>query len=229
MRGERLENQQYSNKISRNNFTLIENYILDSEKLDGMEQIVYLHLKKYSGNNSECFPALKTLCKKLKFSENTIRRVLRSLEAKGVILINHRFNDSNKYELLALNIEKMETLDTDLMKFYKDNINPDPRSIEKQVLISWLNKFKGNTNLIFMAITLSVKENAKKINYIEAILIDWEKNKIETVEQAESYTKARAEKRSFLKQNKQDTFNDYEQRSYDYADLEKKLLGRDTY
>ena len=63
---------------------------------------------------------------------------------------------------------------------------------------------------------------------IEAILLDWYKNGIETVEQAERYVKSRSEKHNFVKSKPADTFNDYKQRSYDYDELEKRLLGWDS-
>ena len=79
--------------------------------------------------------------------------------------------------------------------------------------------------LIIKSIRIAVSENIKKLSYIEAILEDWYKNGIITVGQAESYIKSRAEKRNVRNSKKEDTFNNYEQRKYDFKDLEKKLLG----
>ena len=224
-----------TNKTTIKNFTLVDNYILEAGNLEGMEQILYIHLKKYSSKSIEffpaleCFPANATLCKKLKCSTNTVRRILKSLETKGYIAIYKRFNNSNIYLLLPLEeMQEKELPKNALLEFYKKNINPDPGDLEKQIIINWQVRFKGNSELIFKAMSIAVDENAKKLKYIEAILRDWEKNKIETLEQANIHIKSRNQKWNFTKCKKEDTFNAYQQRSYDFEELENKLLGFDS-
>ena len=222
-------------EITRLYFTIIDNHILDCEELSGMEQITYVHLKRYASSNGECFPAILTLCKKLKYSENTIRKILKSLEVKGFISIKHRAKDSNKYKFLPYKKFPKEIKETIMdeeeialaavFNFYENNINPNLVTIEKDSLKKWLEKVNGNSQLIIKAISIAVSENVRKLKYIEAILKDWYENGIQSVEQADNYIKVRALKRSESKTKKVDSFNDCEQRSYDYERLEKGLLG----
>ena len=216
-------------------FTIIDNYILDSEKLDGMEQITYVHLKKYSASSCECFPGIATLSKKLRCSQNTVRRTLRSLESKGLISIQRRFNNSNQYKLMPITgfMDEFEKLSTDnnngiadVISFYQNNINPAFGSMERESLISWFDTFQQNSDLIIKAVSIAISENVRKLKYVEAILRDWHENGIKTVEQAESYIKLRSQKHNDLRGKKEDTFNNYEQRTYDFKELERKLLGR---
>ena len=122
-------------------------------------------------------------------------------------------------------IDNEENLMVSVLNFYQNNINPKLSSMERGILIIWFEKFKENSELIIKAISIAVSENVKKLSYIEAILEDWYKSGIITVQQAESYIKSRAEKRNAHNLKKEDTFNNYEQRKYDFDDLEKKLLG----
>jgi len=219
--------------------TVIDNYILDSEELDGMEQIAYTQLKKYSSKNNQCFPCNQTLCVKLKWSENTVRKVLKSLETKGFISIQRRFNNSNKYELLAFpnfleqainnSMENDKNAISLVFDFYKKNINSCLGSLERDSLISWLDRFKGDSQVIIKAISIAVSENARTLNYIQVILLDWYANEIKTIEEVNRYIDSRVSRKRFTNGSpKVDSFNDYKQREYDFDDLERKLLGRDN-
>lgn len=42
-------------------FTIIDNYILNDARLSAAEQIVYVHLKKYSSEDNKCFPFINSL------------------------------------------------------------------------------------------------------------------------------------------------------------------------
>jgi DNA replication protein DnaD len=84
-------------------------------------------------------------------------------------------------------------------------------------------------------------KNGKNLGYIQAVLDDWKEKGLTTLDQVNKYlanwliknkkanenrTKQlnkRVENKDYSK-NK-GSFNDYEQRTYDFDELEKKLLG----
>lgn len=187
-------------------YTIVDNYILDSEVLNDREQIVYIHLKRYSVLGDKCFPGIPTLAKKLKCSPNKIRTHLESLENKGFISIKQRFNDSNEYTLLPYPeyLEQQETESQvvgtknqkgigDVLEAYQSNINPVYGSMERDELIKWYKTFENNADILIRAIEIAVYENVRKIKYINKILIDWHSNGVKTIEQVDAYTKQREE------------------------------------
>jgi len=157
------------------------------------------------------------------------------MKSLGFISIKNRAKDSNKYKLLPYKKFSKETKETirgeesialaTVFDFYENNINPNLATLEKDSLKKWLEKFNGNSQLIIKAISIAVSENVRKLKYIEVILKDWCENGIKSVEEAENYTRMRAGKRTESSTRKVDIFNDFEQRSYDFGELEKKLLG----
>lgn len=188
-------------------YTIIDNYILENAELTGMEQIIYVHLKKYSALGNKCFPGIPKLSKDLSCSENTVRKQLKSLQSKGFINIVQRFNQSNEYTLLpypeyTMDQESKDEL-TSTVKFgigevltvYQNNINPTYGSMERDKLIKAFEEFGDNADIVIKAIEIAVEQNARKIKYIEAILNDWYQQGIKTLEQVEAYTKIRESKK----------------------------------
>lgn len=192
-------------------FTIIDNYILETKQLIGMEQIIYIHLKKYANSNGECFPGIETMAENLGCTPNTVRKYLKSLKVKGYITIEYRFDgneqQSNLYTLLPYPeyIEEQQTAEEvtgteskieikgigAVLKIYQNNINPVYGSMEREKLLRWYESFENNADIIIRAIEIAIEQNVRKIKYIESILIDWHQQGIKTLEQAESYTKQR--------------------------------------
>lgn len=189
-------------------YTIVDNYILEESNLKAMEQIVYIHLKKYASMSNQCFPGLPTLAKELNSHVNTVRTYLQSLEKKGYISIEQRFNDSNIYTLLPYPeyLEEQQTKEEitgvlrpgigEVINTYQNNINPTYGSMERDKLVKWFEEFEENAEVIIKAIEIAVEQGARKMKFIDAILVDWRQQGIKTLEQAEAYTRQREEKRS---------------------------------
>lgn len=187
-------------------FTIIDNYILDSASLNALEQIVYVHLKKYSAQCNKCFPGINKLAKAIDMSPNTIRKALKSLKEKGFIDIQPRFNNSNEYTLLPYP-EYVEEIKQDdykeqreeglsrVLKSYQDNINPLYGSMEREKLISWYDTFQGEGDILIKAIEMAIMQGVRKIKYIESILINWHQSGIYNIEQCEAYQREWEERR----------------------------------
>jgi DnaD/phage-associated family protein len=196
-----------SDKTTGFHFTIVDNYVLDEKQLNGNEQIVYIHLKRYSNSNAECFPGISKMATKLGWTEKTVRNHLRNLEKKGFITIEPRFENnkqqSNLYTLLPYPeyIEEQEakgqvTVDkpmgiAEVLNCYQNNINPIYGSMERNKLIKLFEDFEDNPEIIIKAIEIAVEQNVRKLRYIESILIDWHQRGIKSIEQAEAYTKQR--------------------------------------
>lgn len=102
---------------------------------------------------------------------------------------------------------------------------------QEQILDKWLNVYKFPLEVIYKACDICFERiNKADFKYIDAILNNWFKSNIKSLEDIEKKDKPKTnfKRNTFYNNNNKDTFNNYEQRSYDYDDLEKKLLGWDN-
>ena len=80
---------------------------LNAGRLNGKEQIIFIHLKQYinfandTGTvQGEVYPKLATLAKNVKMSEKTVRTVLQGLQKKGILEIKQQgMNKPNIYKI----------------------------------------------------------------------------------------------------------------------------------
>lgn len=127
-----------------------------------------------------------------------------------------------------------------IIKKYKDCISKKISDEEKFILFSLQQTI--DVNIILKAIILAAVNNAKSINYIKATLDDWIEKGLDTLDavnlhlskwinenrQAKKNREQMIKRRSANKDNynkPKTNFADYEQREYDYDELERKLLG----
>lgn len=152
--------------------------------------------------------------------------------------LNANKTNTNKTEYLEEE-ESIHEVDKEVIKTYKDciSINISNREFETLKELQCL----VGEELLNKAIVLATMKNGKNLGYIQAVLDDWTEKGLTTLEQVNIYltnwiiknkkanmnrTKQlnkRAENKDYGK--KQSSFNDYEQRTYDFDELEKKLLG----
>ena len=100
---------------------------------------------------------------------------------------------------------------------------------QELMLDKWLNVYNFPFEVICKACDICFERlNRAEFKYIDGILTSWFKDGIKTVEDvATKNNKPGNFKTSATNKNSNETFNNYEQRTYDYNDLEKKLLGWD--
>jgi len=83
-----------------------------------------------------------------------------------------------------------------------------------------------SSEAIYIALEQAVEANIRDIRYVKTVLNRWLENNIKTVEAIKADQKEFSRKRTSKSgQAKKDSFNNYEQRQYDYDELEKQLLG----
>ena len=133
----------------------------------------------------------------------------------------------NKKETFIKNNSATATDDEslkNLIKIFEENIHViSPLEYEKILEFA-----KHVTNdVILMAIEEAVVYNAKTMQYISKIINNWIIQGIKTTEGVKAYQKKWSNKKinTVSQRVKKGGFCDFEQRNYDYEELEKKLLG----
>ncbi|MDP4088095.1 MAG: DnaD domain protein [Bacillota bacterium] len=100
---------------------------------------------------------------------------------------------------------------------------------QEEMLDKWINIYKFPLDVIYKACEICFERiNKSDFKYIDGILGSWFKEGIQTLEDV---AKRDVKKTTYrkpsnnYKQPSKDNFNNFEQRTYDYDDLERKLLG----
>jgi DnaD/phage-associated family protein len=99
---------------------------------------------------------------------------------------------------------------------------------QEEMLDKWINTYKFPLEVIFKACDICFERiNKAEFKYIDGILGSWYKDGLRSLEDiAKKDVKVAQTKRANnYKPNTNSTFNNFEQRSYDFDELEKKLLG----
>jgi len=109
--------------------------------------------------------------------------------------------------------------------------DPEIMKPQEEMLDKWINIYKFPLEVIQKACDICFERlNKAEFKYIDGILSSWFKEGLLTLE---DIAKKDAKKPTYKKapdysKPSKDNFNNYEQRTYDYDDLEKKLLGWDN-
>lgn len=100
---------------------------------------------------------------------------------------------------------------------------------QEDMLDKWINTYKFPLEVIFKACDICFERiNKAEFKYIDGILGSWYKDGIKSLEDvAKKDIKTNSPKKNntYNKQNSNSTFNNFEQRTYNFDELEKKLLG----
>lgn len=146
---------------------------------------------------------------------------------------------STKTDLKQNSSSSSSMKDIDLVKYFEENIC--------ELKTSTLKKYEEIYNLLDKDFILKVIDycsnaNAKSYRYFETVILEYSKKGINTVEALEHDIEDYRETRSKAKLNKdrqlkhlsgnktnvkKSKFHSFEQRDYDFKDLERKLLGWD--
>ncbi|WLC75200.1 DnaD domain protein [Clostridium estertheticum] len=115
-----------------------------------------------------------------------------------------------------------------IIKIFEENIHAITPLVYEKILS--FTKYVSD-EVIIMAITEAVNYNAKNIKYISSVINSWISEGIKTAKEVVTYQKKWNSNNSSSSINsgshsvKSGSFCDYEQRTYDFALLEKQLLG----
>ncbi|MCM8711568.1 DnaD domain protein [Clostridium sp. SYSU_GA19001] len=102
---------------------------------------------------------------------------------------------------------------------------------QEDMLDKWVNVYKFPLEVIYKAIDICFERiNKAEFKYIDGILSSWFKEGLFTLEDIakKDVKKANTKKNNNFRPNPNSTFNNFEQRTYNFDELEKKLLGWET-
>ena len=71
-------------------FTMLNDNIIDDDRVGKNELLVYMALCRYSGRERTAFPGIRTLAEKARLSPNTVQTALKTLQNLGYLLIETR-------------------------------------------------------------------------------------------------------------------------------------------
>lgn len=143
-----------------------------------------------------------------------------------------------------INLEEEETtqeveIDNNILETYKDCISKNASNKELEILKEF--QVKVGKEILNKAIITATIKNGKNLGYINAVLDDWREKGLDNLDKVNIYlanwliinkkakqnrtkqTNKKAENKNYGQ--KESVFNDFPQRTYDYEDLEHKLLG----
>lgn len=70
---------------------------MEDSSLNASDKLVYVTLSMFANNETgRCFPSIKKIANKSKFSPRTVKYSIKKLESKGYIKINNRFNENEQ-------------------------------------------------------------------------------------------------------------------------------------
>jgi DnaD/phage-associated family protein len=99
---------------------------------------------------------------------------------------------------------------------------------QEEMLDKWINTYKFPLEVIFKACDICFERiNKAEFKYIDGILASWYKDGLKSVEDISKNDIKRApvKRTTNYKPTSNSTFNNFEQRSYNFDELEKRLLG----
>jgi len=111
--------------------------------------------------------------------------------------------------------------------------NGDVMKPQEEMLEKWLNVYKFSLDIIYKACDIcSERLNRADFKYIDGILNSWFKDDIKSLEDIEKRDRKKLNHKPIISSttnnNSKGNFNNYDQRTYDFDELERKLLGWDN-
>lgn len=99
---------------------------------------------------------------------------------------------------------------------------------QEEMLTKWLYTYGFSMDIIHRACDICFQRiNKADFKYIDGILNSWQRDGIKTLEDIDKKDNKKTIKKNGSYKVKMDSFNSYDQRNYNFDELEKKLLGWD--
>lgn len=197
--------------------TTLSNALLDNYRSIGMtheEFLLWIQLYKAS-EDGEPFADLGKISKTMELTVDEIYLLLNQLVQKQVLAIQSEKNESGQvkdfYDFLPAfqKIEEVEKerIQSDKSKQYHEKIKElykmfeiefgrSLSPIEYQRIGQWIEEDKYELDLIQLALREAVLNQVYSLNYIDRILLSWERKKIHSIAQIEQEQKNRQRKQT---------------------------------
>ncbi|TDQ41496.1 DnaD domain-containing protein [Aureibacillus halotolerans] len=217
-----MDNEWFVRLMNEGNFS-IPSVMMRSYRqlgLNDQEWMTIMHLWHLQ-QEGRLFPTPEEMAERMSATEEEVQTMLASFVRRGWIDIidaaDDRFMKAERYSLdplfsrlFALISQqqkqkaeaKDEALEQELFFMFENEFGRALSPIEYETLGMWLDKDLYEPGLIKMALKEAVLSGKLSFRYIDRILFEWQKNNIQSVEQAQEHAK---QFRARKKQSKPET------------------------
>lgn len=226
------DNSKSVNLLKELDNSLVKDMLQDIERLlarplSPKEMTTYLGWQKDFNFTPELILLLIEYCvSKGKSDYRYIEKIAISWNSNNITNIDLAQNYIKKHEDKWVNMRKILT--------YLGIKNTDVMRPQEEILEKWLNVYNFSLDIIYKACDICFERlNRADFKYIDGILNSWFKDNIKTLQDIEIKDKKKINYKPIVNNpsanNKKSSgqFNNFEQRNYDFEDLERKLLGWD--
>ena len=221
------ENSNKINLLKELNNSSIKDMLQDIEKLLGRplsskEMTMYLSWQKDYNFSPELILILIQYCaSKGKTDYRYIETIAIAWNDSNIKTIDDAQHFIKRHEDKWLNIRKILT--------YLGIKNADIMKPQEQLLTKWINTYNFPIEVVYRACDICFERiNKADFKYIDGILNSWFKDGLKNLEQIEKKNNKKSTYKNKKATVSKGNFGDYEQRNYNFDELEKKLLGWDN-
>lgn len=180
-------------------------------KLSDMEAMLLIHLLAFVDRERNDFPTIEDIQNRMAASPDLVIRGLHKLLHDGWIAIDEQVDatsgiQSERYNLtgmlgkLALFWSAELELDgvgnrsrdrdsaSDLYSLFESEMGRPLTPMEFETIVGWIDQDKHSEALIEAALKEAVFAGKIHFRYVDRILLEWQRNRIQSVEQAKEYT-----------------------------------------
>lgn len=190
--------------------------------------LLLIHLLAHD-QRSQTFPDVKNIAEKMGLKTDHVYDELNQLVKKKVIAVKSVDQNGKTAEYLSFDLlweklsawwhqaekrsqEKERSLSTQsLYQMFEEEFGRPLSPIELETIGMWLDEDEYSPELIYMALRESILNQVYNFNYIDRILLSWEKQNITTKEQVERQSKEFRQKKyeKQAEKNKNDQSSTY--------------------
>lgn len=175
-------------------------------KLNEEETMLLIHLLAFRQREGKTFPTIHELQERMAVAKKDVANHLRQLVSKQYIAILEETDEnglrSTRYDLQPLfekladcymlqmgqRIDRMEEeRETGLVTKFEQEFGRPLSPMECEILVKWLEEDKLSDELILAALKEAVFTGKLNFKYIDRILFEWKRNRVQTVEQAKQH------------------------------------------
>lgn len=178
----------------------ISNYLLVHYQeigLDNDDLVLYLQVTRIQEQGNQATPQL--LSQVLHVTESVVISRLKSLIARNLMVISTATKQLETYDFTPL-IEKLlagktvsnqpvmsdgKSTRREIFQTVESEFGRPLTPMEMQTIGQWFDQDHFEPDLILLAIQEAVANNARSLRYIEAILVNWQKNNVRNPAQAQ--------------------------------------------
>lgn len=177
--------------------------------LSDQEMMLIIHILAFKREGKD-FPTIRELCERMSASEGEVMSMLQKLVQNNYLAIEDHIDpetgvraeayqfdplyDKIAERIAALNAEtsfskeRESNSSANLYSIFEQEFGRPLSPIECETIAMWQDQDRYTDELIIAALREAVMSNKRFIRYIDRILYEWRRNRIETAEQAREFS-----------------------------------------